>query len=147
MITRLIWTIWTLMSSVPKKADKLNLSLSLSLIKSESKYKCFPINKMHLNISSAICWSCCASHDCDNLVNVLQNTLDTMWRLHCGTGVFCDFGVRVVSWTYCFCTIHNILLQRECIMTSVCNLYESYIMLNGSFEDFEFEVDFRYNII
>ena len=32
-------------------------------------------------------------------------------------------------------------------MTSVCNLYESYIMLNGSFEDFEFEVDFRYNII
>ena len=31
MITRLIWTIWTPMSSVPKKADKLNLSLSLSL--------------------------------------------------------------------------------------------------------------------
>ena len=31
MITRLIWTIWTLMSSVLKKADKLNLSLSLSL--------------------------------------------------------------------------------------------------------------------
>ena len=28
MITRLIWTIWTPMSSVPKKADKLNLSLS-----------------------------------------------------------------------------------------------------------------------
>ena len=27
MITRLIWTIWTPMSSVPKKADKLNLSL------------------------------------------------------------------------------------------------------------------------
>ena len=31
MIKRLIWTIWTLMSSVLKKADKLNLSLSLSL--------------------------------------------------------------------------------------------------------------------
>ena len=31
MITRLIWTIWTPVSSVPKKADKLNLSLSLSL--------------------------------------------------------------------------------------------------------------------
>ena len=29
MITRLIWTIWTLMSSVPKKADKLNLSPNL----------------------------------------------------------------------------------------------------------------------
>ena len=29
MITRLIWTIWTPMSSVPKKADKLNLSLFL----------------------------------------------------------------------------------------------------------------------
>ena len=28
MITRLIWTIWTPMSSVPQKADKLNLSLS-----------------------------------------------------------------------------------------------------------------------
>ena len=27
MITQLIWTIWTLMSSVPQKADKLNLSL------------------------------------------------------------------------------------------------------------------------
>ena len=27
MITRLIWTIWTPMASVPKKADKLNLSL------------------------------------------------------------------------------------------------------------------------
>ena len=31
MITLLIWTIWTPMSSVPKKADKLNLSLSLPL--------------------------------------------------------------------------------------------------------------------
>ena len=30
MIKRLIWTIWTPMSSVLKKADKLNLSLSLS---------------------------------------------------------------------------------------------------------------------
>ena len=29
MITWLIWTIWILISSVPKKADKLNLSLSL----------------------------------------------------------------------------------------------------------------------
>ena len=29
MIKRLIWTIWTTMSSVLKKADKLNLSLSL----------------------------------------------------------------------------------------------------------------------
>ena len=28
MIKRLIWTIWTPMSSVLKKADKLNLSLS-----------------------------------------------------------------------------------------------------------------------
>ena len=28
MIKRLLWTIWTLVSSVPKKADKLNLSLS-----------------------------------------------------------------------------------------------------------------------
>ena len=28
MIKRLIWTIWTMMSSVLKKADKLNLSLS-----------------------------------------------------------------------------------------------------------------------
>ena len=32
MIKRLIWTIWTLMSSVLKKADKLNLSLSLCMI-------------------------------------------------------------------------------------------------------------------
>ena len=31
MITRLIWTIWTPMASVPKKANKLNLSLSLEL--------------------------------------------------------------------------------------------------------------------
>ena len=31
MIKGLIWTIWTTMSSVLKKADKLNLSLSLSL--------------------------------------------------------------------------------------------------------------------
>ena len=31
MIKRLIWTIWTLISSVLKKADKLNLSLSPSL--------------------------------------------------------------------------------------------------------------------
>ena len=29
MIAQFIWTIWTLMSSVPKKADKLNLSLSV----------------------------------------------------------------------------------------------------------------------
>ena len=32
MIKRLIWTIWTPMSSVLKKADKLNLSLSLSVV-------------------------------------------------------------------------------------------------------------------
>ena len=32
MIKRLIWTIWTPMSSVLKKADKLNLSLSLMLL-------------------------------------------------------------------------------------------------------------------
>ena len=32
MIKRLIWTIWTPMSSVLKKADKLNLSLSLSVM-------------------------------------------------------------------------------------------------------------------
>ena len=32
MIKRLIWTIWTPMSSVLKKADKLNLSLSLSML-------------------------------------------------------------------------------------------------------------------
>ena len=31
MIKRLVWIIWTPMSSVLKKADKLNLSLSLSL--------------------------------------------------------------------------------------------------------------------
>ena len=31
MIKRLIWTIWTALSSVPKKADKLNLTLSLWL--------------------------------------------------------------------------------------------------------------------
>ena len=31
MITWLIWTIWNPMSSVPRKADKLNLSLSLNL--------------------------------------------------------------------------------------------------------------------
>ena len=29
MITRLIWTKWTPLSSVPKKADKINLSLSV----------------------------------------------------------------------------------------------------------------------
>ena len=34
MIKRLIWTIWTPMSSVLKKADKLNLSLSPWLLKS-----------------------------------------------------------------------------------------------------------------
>ena len=31
MMTRLIWTIWTPMSSVPKKADKFNLSLATVL--------------------------------------------------------------------------------------------------------------------
>ena len=52
MITRLIWTIWTPLSSVPKKANKLNLSLSASVlayceldncewisVKLETKYK------------------------------------------------------------------------------------------------------------
>ena len=37
MITRLIWSIWTPMSSVPKKSDKLNLSLSLALCKIYNK--------------------------------------------------------------------------------------------------------------
>ena len=43
MIKRLIWTIWTPMSSVLKKADKLNLSLSLRNVCSdwcETKRKC-----------------------------------------------------------------------------------------------------------
>ena len=39
MIKRLIWTIWTPMSSVLKKADKLNLSLSLSLKLPSGKYQ------------------------------------------------------------------------------------------------------------
>ena len=33
MIKRFIWTIWTPMSSVLKKADKLNLSLSEAMAK------------------------------------------------------------------------------------------------------------------
>ena len=36
MIKRLIWTTWTPMSSVLKKADKLNLSLSLFLPQSNN---------------------------------------------------------------------------------------------------------------
>ena len=55
MIKRLIWTIWTPMSSVLKKADKLNLSLSLSIrwnlgifslvatVWKQHKYPCFCI--------------------------------------------------------------------------------------------------------
>ena len=39
MIKRLIWTIWTPMSSVLKKADKLNLSLSLTWISDYIFYK------------------------------------------------------------------------------------------------------------
>ena len=38
MITRLIWTIWTPMSSVPEKADKLNLSLSDMLLESDVNF-------------------------------------------------------------------------------------------------------------
>ena len=43
MIKRLIWTIWTPMSSVLKKADKLNLSLSLSLPPESSSHMIFSI--------------------------------------------------------------------------------------------------------
>ena len=42
MITRLIWTIWTLMSSVPKKADKLNI-FPLSLLSSLSPLSSLPL--------------------------------------------------------------------------------------------------------
>ena len=41
MITQLIWTIWTPMSSVPKKADKLNLSLSvMTSSANQNKFMC-----------------------------------------------------------------------------------------------------------
>ena len=40
MIKRLIWTIWTPMSSVLKKADKLNLSLSLSAFRHLRIFSC-----------------------------------------------------------------------------------------------------------
>ena len=43
MITRLVWTIWTPMSSVPKKANKLNLSLSFSGIRYFSLGSQYPI--------------------------------------------------------------------------------------------------------
>ena len=49
MITWLIWTIWTPMSSVPKEADKRNLSLSLSLSLSLMHYKSYT------NIKSTPC--------------------------------------------------------------------------------------------
>ena len=62
MVTRLIWTIWTPMSPVPKKADKLNLSLSLegwgtgieSLRQS---------GLLHfLVLLEALCYACCRVH-------------------------------------------------------------------------------------
>ena len=51
MITRLIWTTWTPMSSVPKKADQLNLSLLLrvSLL---AFFSCF--SQSLLTVSSVV---------------------------------------------------------------------------------------------
>ena len=54
MITRLIWTIWTPMSSVPQKADKLSLSLSLS--------RSFNENVAHIRLWITIWWNLFATH-------------------------------------------------------------------------------------
>ena len=65
MIKRLIWTIWTLMSSVLKKADKLNLSLSLYRISAGSRH--LITLQWHNNEHDGIC-----NHQCiDCLLNRL----------------------------------------------------------------------------
>ena len=53
MIKRLIWTIWTPMSSVLKKADKLNLSLSLSVLTNYEKSKHIFVLKYFLKMHQA----------------------------------------------------------------------------------------------
>ena len=67
MITWLIWTIWNPMSSVPKKADKLNLSLSLSLTclaPIHNQNQCWLIvnssKTMHLKMLSVKCLPLCS---------------------------------------------------------------------------------------
>ena len=52
MIKRLIWTIWTPISSVLKKADELNLSLSLGAIGITSTKFCQI--KMNLDVTHEV---------------------------------------------------------------------------------------------
>ena len=54
MIKRLIWTIWTSMSSVLKKADKLNLSLSLTPI--HIHYDCVPLCGWDIQLRLSWAW-------------------------------------------------------------------------------------------
>ena len=77
MITRLIWTIWTPMSSVPKKADKLNLSL--------------------LSVTCAVLvqYLSCHCTFCTVLPVVVCNTLHSS----CGTLTIC---VLDVGFIHCF---------------------------------------------
>ena len=70
MIKRLIWTIWTRMSSVLKKADKLNLSLSLSCgTWGQFHRKCIP--DMSLKILSAKYLPFCSGLNVLNKLHVL----------------------------------------------------------------------------
>ena len=62
MIKRLIWTIWTPMSSVLKKADKLNLSLSLS----HNRHLIYPMCDLSYDGMSIVMIS--ERNDCDIMV-------------------------------------------------------------------------------
>ena len=98
MIKLLIWTIWTLMSSVLKKADKLNLSLSLVACSVLSHY----LSQCRV-IFDWTCW----------------NKLNAIWIKN-----FCS---RKCIWK-CFYKMWVILFRPHCVNSSrlnevfMCNL-------------------------
>ena len=108
MITRLIWTIWTPMSSVPKKVDKHNLCLLDSVVLthkcvifSEDWVLMSKINKMgvslHSSLGSSTC--CCEFYVCanppDKKVKYMYNMSEWLWTALALTSSYCSFLVAL----------------------------------------------------
>ena len=111
MIKWLIWTIWTLMSSVLKKADKLNLSLSL--VELSTTRSC---NQCLLDI-----WTCVS----------VSNWTKTRSRNQCLLDIWTC--VSVSNWTVMWSMpVPFVDLRQECVSVSNWNTFQTQVHRSSS---------------
>ena len=131
MIKQLIWTIWTPMFSVPKKADKLNLSLSLSPLEG-GNYQGLKLSDQVMKVLKRV------AENFFRITNV--HGWNVVWLYACGHGttnaIFIARYVTCVWWAFCklgigewlVCLIQNIYENARSIVHVGCDLSGEFSM-------------------